>query len=86
MFESSYTGNQIMSGTVSIPLDASVGITRMRVVIEGDADNTGALPCGAFTWGEVEDYSVNIKSILLNCNLQCYWWRKLLRGGVLELK
>ncbi len=69
MFESSYTGNQIMSGTVSIPLDASVGITRMRVVIEGDADNTGALPCGAFTWGEVEDYSVNINPF---CSIATY--------------
>ncbi|WP_321369685.1 GEVED domain-containing protein [uncultured Draconibacterium sp.] len=62
VFGSTYNGNQTMTGAVSIPLSASVGVTRMRVVIEGDGDNTGALPCGAFTWGEVEDYSVNINS------------------------
>jgi len=62
MFGSSYSGNQTMSGSISIPLTAITGTTRMRVIIEGDADNTGALPCGSFTWGEAEDYAVNISS------------------------
>ncbi|HPF50266.1 MAG TPA: GEVED domain-containing protein [Draconibacterium sp.] len=62
MFGSSYTGNQTMSGSVLVPLTAHIGLTRMRVVIEGDAGNTGALPCGSFTWGEVEDYAVKISS------------------------
>ncbi|WP_347839187.1 GEVED domain-containing protein [uncultured Draconibacterium sp.] len=62
MYESGYTGNSTMSGTISIPLTASVGLTTMRIVLQGDADDTGALPCGDFQWGEVEDYAVNVSS------------------------
>jgi len=47
----------VYTTTITIPLTATFGITRMRVtLVEGST--TG--PCTNFTWGEVEDYNVNI--------------------------
>ena len=47
------------SATVTIPAGASEGNTRMRVVMWW---NTTAASCGSATYGEVEDYTVNICS------------------------
>jgi hypothetical protein len=69
VFGNYYDGNVTMTGTISIPVSATLGITRMRVVLEGAADNTGALPCSTFDWGEVEDYSINILQPCTNATL-----------------
>lgn len=63
------SGEQIVSGTTSnastysasfsVPSGATTGSTRMRVVM---AWNTTPSSCGTFSYGEVEDYSVNISS------------------------
>jgi hypothetical protein len=47
-----------LSSVVTIPLTATPGTTRMRVLAVESA--TGSLPCGNFTWGETEDYCINI--------------------------
>ena len=47
-------------GTVSVPTTALQGITRMRVVTVETSVATGVNPCGTYTWGETEDYFVNI--------------------------
>lgn len=45
------------SSTITIPLTASIGTTLMRVVcVESSTVN----PCGTYTWGETEDYYINI--------------------------
>lgn len=47
----------VYTGTFTIPLTTSFGPTRMRItLVEGTVTN----PCQNFTWGEVEDYNVNI--------------------------
>lgn len=51
------TGNLTKSFTV--PASASLGTTRMRVRM---SDNSTTAPCGSFTYGEVEDYTVNIST------------------------
>jgi hypothetical protein len=49
----------VVGGNISVPLTASVGITRMRVIaVEGGA--TAYPPTGTYTYGETEDYCVNI--------------------------
>ena len=50
------TATQV-SGTVTIPTTALAGPTRMRVIMRY---NTTPSSCGSFTYGEVEDYTVNI--------------------------
>lgn len=46
------------TGTVSIPVTALPGTTRMRVI--GNEGNTPTSTCGSQTWGEAHDYAVNI--------------------------
>ena len=42
-----------------VPSDASIGTTRMRIRIKYTGSDCGD-PCGTTTYGEVEDYSINI--------------------------
>jgi hypothetical protein len=46
-----------LSTNVTIPATASIGLTRVRVVMRYKA---APLACGAFDYGEVEDYLLNI--------------------------
>ncbi|WP_338763619.1 GEVED domain-containing protein [Bernardetia sp. ABR2-2B] len=46
-----------VSGTINIPATASTGTTRMRVAMKYNANST---PCETFSYGEVEDYHINI--------------------------
>ncbi len=55
---SATSGPHTVSGTTTIPLTAKGGLTLMRVV---QIETTGAIgPIGAYSWGETEDYVVNI--------------------------
>jgi hypothetical protein len=55
---SSNSVGTLFTGTVTLPCSTNVGLTRMRVVYN---ETTGITPsCGTFTWGEVEDYTINI--------------------------
>jgi len=51
------TGLGTGTGTIVVPVDARLGITtmRIRVLYSGDI-----LPCGDSSYGEVEDYSINV--------------------------
>ncbi|MBS1741150.1 MAG: hypothetical protein JST88_11505, partial [Bacteroidetes bacterium] len=50
---------RVVSGNITIPLTALSGVTGMRVVaVEGSSVS----PCGTYTWGETEDYLVNIQT------------------------
>ena len=52
------SGPHTETGTITIPATASTGITRMRVVNVETTVQTSS--CGTYTWGETEDYNVNI--------------------------
>ncbi|MEO8770888.1 MAG: GEVED domain-containing protein [Ferruginibacter sp.] len=45
------------NGSVSVPCNALSGTTRMRVEMRYDCNPS---PCGTFTYGEVEDYTINV--------------------------
>ena len=52
-------GTRNFTANINIPMSAMLGETRMRVV----ATETSTLdlpPCGTYTWGETEDYVINI--------------------------
>ena len=55
-------GPHIESGNITVPSNAIQGITRMRVVNVETSAATGVNPCGTYTWGETEDYFVNISA------------------------
>lgn len=58
----------IYSGNVTIPLSATVGTTRMRIRLHDTHDGTDYInvfndtPCGDASYGEIEDYVLNITS------------------------
>lgn len=60
VFSGDYTGSVTLSGDVFIPVNALPGPTRMRVIIKGDGTEADTSPCGLYSWGETEDYTVNI--------------------------
>ncbi len=53
----SQSSNAAITSTINIPPSVSSGATRMRITMNYSSAVTS---CGGFTYGEVEDYSVNI--------------------------
>ena len=56
----SVSGANTITGSFTIPNNAILGNTLMRVVCKETADPTTITPCGTYSWGETEDYYVNI--------------------------
>ncbi len=52
---------QAATGTITVPSDALIGTTRMRI-IKTDAASP-VEPCWSYSFGQVEDYTVNIADI-----------------------
>ncbi len=50
-------GGNVLNGTISIPNTSLLGLTGLRVVLN---ESTVPTACGTYTWGETEDYVVNI--------------------------
>lgn len=57
----SSSSSSTLSATINIPATANLGTTRMRVSMKYNAYQNS---CESFTYGEVEDYTVNITSSL----------------------
>ncbi len=51
-------GPNTIVGTVNVPLNANLGLTRMRVVCRETSNVASITPCGTYTWGETEDYAI----------------------------
>ncbi|MCJ8153490.1 M12 family metallo-peptidase [Chryseobacterium sp. SSA4.19] len=49
-----------VSGSITIPSTATVGSTRMRVMMQYNSVPSSS--CGSYTYGQVEDYTLNIVS------------------------
>lgn len=66
VFGGTTNSSNTISGTMNVPANALAGLTRMRVVLResGSQSNTG--PCGTFTWGEAEDYTIMIMTPIAN--------------------
>ena len=54
------TGPHTETGFVNIPANALQGITGMRVINVEISTPNSVQPCATYTWGETEDYLVNI--------------------------
>ena len=53
-------GGGTINALVNIPATATIGLTRMRVVNVETTVATAVNPCGTYTYGETEDYLVNV--------------------------
>jgi hypothetical protein len=54
------TGANLINSSIIIPSIALIGQTRMRVVTIQTTSASNVNPCGTYSWGETEDYLVNI--------------------------
>lgn len=54
----------IVTGTISIPITALPGTTRMRIIDVENTSGDAIDPCVAYGYGETEDYFVNISPIV----------------------
>src|SRR5690606_10803824 len=54
------TATQTLTGTITIPYTALPGNTLMRVVLRETGTASTIAPCGTYSWGETEDYLINI--------------------------
>ena len=54
------TGPHNETGSILIPMTATLGNTRMRVITVETTVIGNINPCGTYSWGETEDYFVNI--------------------------
>jgi PKD repeat protein len=52
------SGSSVVTGSFTVPTSAITGNTRMRVTMQY---NSAPSSCGSFTYGEVEDYTVNLQ-------------------------
>ncbi len=52
-----------ITGNITIPLSALTGVTGMRVVCREFGSAATTQPCGTYTWGETEDYLVDIRPL-----------------------
>lgn len=58
-------GNSPYTLDITIPTDAIAGSTRMRVRLHDTSAGPNSTPCGDSSWGEVEDYTVNVISNII---------------------
>lgn len=52
-------GSRNFTTNINIPMSAMLGETRMRIVCI-ETSTVDLNPCGTYTWGETEDYTINI--------------------------
>ena len=53
-------GANVQNASIVIPSTALPGQTRMRVVTVQTTSANNVMPCGTYSWGETEDYTVTI--------------------------
>jgi len=52
--------------TVNVPSNAAIATTRMRIRLNDANEDPQTLPCGSTSYGDVEDYSINISQAVGN--------------------
>ena len=62
----SVTGNHTVTGSFAVPVGATVGTTRMRIVNNENTASTTNYAHTAYTWGETEDYCFTV-TVLVGC-------------------
>ncbi len=53
-------GGTPVNGNITVPLTASLGLTGMRVIMMETTSPGSITPCASYSYGETEDYTVNI--------------------------
>lgn len=63
IFTSPFYGSTIISSfNFTVPMNAALGTTRMRIILNETEVSTYG-PCTSFTWGSAHDYTINVLAI-----------------------
>ncbi|MGV7105901.1 GEVED domain-containing protein [Flavobacterium sp. U410] len=54
------SGNVIENFTINVPAAQPLGFYRMRIVQEESGSAASISPCGTFSWGSTEDYTIEV--------------------------
>lgn len=60
VYDPGAAANRVVTDFINIPLNATLGLTRMRVSMKGSTDLSSPASCETFDFGEVEDYEINL--------------------------
>ncbi|PLW93809.1 MAG: hypothetical protein C0592_04955 [Marinilabiliales bacterium] len=60
VFGSTTSSSNTVTGSITIPSNPHLGLTRVRVVLVEGGSSATTGPCGTYTWGETEDYMIMI--------------------------
>lgn len=60
LFMTSSDANVIENFTIIVPVAQTIGYYRMRIVQQEAGDSATISPCGTFTWGSTEDYTIEV--------------------------
>ncbi|MEH0153093.1 family 10 glycosylhydrolase [Limibacter armeniacum] len=60
LFSMGAVAKNTVTGSITVPISATAGATRMRVGMNGSSADYTLNSCGSFAYGEVEDYTVNL--------------------------
>ncbi len=69
-FDGEAATTEVVNGTITIPSDATLGLTRMRIIMRfgnGGPNPTAPGPCNDINYGEIEDYCINILQGTVPC-------------------
>jgi len=58
--------NTTVTGNITIPVTAFNGATRMRIRLQDQSSGPNSTSCGTSTYGQVEDYTLNITNAIDN--------------------
>ncbi len=76
------TDGCVVTNNIVVPTDAVPGNTRMRVIQKFSSYSTN--PCEVFTYGEVEDYTINVLATTKTLNLNAYIEGLYMSGGMMR--
>src|SRR5688572_7897983 len=58
--DAEFMAPRTITGVITIPVTATPGLTGFRVIVAEDNVGDDLQPCMTYTWGETEDYLINI--------------------------
>ncbi len=58
------SSNKIAVSDITLPANAAPGLTLMRIVLQETSNPSDVLPCGTYSYGETEDYLVQITPMI----------------------
>lgn len=84
IYDPGSAASRVVADVLNIPLQATLGLTRMRISMKGAPDLSSPSACETFDYGEVEDYEINLQAAQLPLELLAFTGTKTTYYNLLE--